>query len=147
MRRNQKPDQLKIELIGCPVRASLGILGRKWTLLILRNIGVYRAQRFNEMLSITQGLTKRVLSRRLRELKDEGYIQIVDSSRRYVKWDLTEKGKDVLPVLMGLVFIGSKYYPDQVFEDKKSRGLNEIFEESYIHNVMKNLAIEIPESH
>jgi DNA-binding HxlR family transcriptional regulator len=95
------------------------------------------------MLSITQGLTKRVLSKRLRELQDEGFIEVVDSRQRYVKWDLTEKGKDVLPVLMGLVLIGSKYYPDQVFQDKKSRGLNELFDESYIQNVMKNLIIQI----
>jgi DNA-binding HxlR family transcriptional regulator len=141
----QKPEQLKVEFKSCPVRASLGVLGKKWALLILRNIGVYRAQRFNEMLSITHGLTKRVLSNRLRELKHAGYIEVTDSQRRYVKWDLTEKGRDVLPILMGLVLIGSKYYSDQVFEDKKSRGLNEIFEMTYIQKVTKNLVVPIPE--
>lgn len=144
---NRKPGELKVEFKSCPVRASLGTLGKKWTLLILRNIGLYRAQRFNEMLKITNGLTKRVLSRRLRELKREGYIEeIVGSGQNYPKWNLTEKGRDVLPILMTLVQIGSKYYPDQVYEDKKPRLLNDVFDESYIQKVMRNLVIDIPES-
>jgi len=41
------------------VKASRDVLGRKWALLVLRNIGLYRTQRFNEMARITPGLTKR----------------------------------------------------------------------------------------
>lgn len=144
---NRKPGELKVEFISCPVRASLGTLGKKWALHVLRNIGLYRAQRFNEMLKITNGLTKRVLSRRLRELEREGYIEeIVESGQNYAKWDLTEKGREVLPILMVLVQIGSKYYADQVYEDKKPRLLKDIFDDSYIQKVMRNLAIHISES-
>ena len=99
--------ELKIIFESCPVEASMGVLGRKWALLVLRNIGLYRKQRFNEMLKITPGLTKRVLSMRLRELSREGYIQIVERRRNFSKWELTEKGRDVLPVLMALVQFGS----------------------------------------
>jgi len=41
------------------VKASRDVLGRKWALLVLRNIGLYRTQRFNEMARIAPGLRKR----------------------------------------------------------------------------------------
>ena len=69
-----RPPELKVDFAGCPVQATMGVLGHKWALLVLRNIALYRAVRFNDMLRITPGLTKRVLSMRLRELKNDGLI-------------------------------------------------------------------------
>src|ERR1022692_3296318 len=116
-----RPAELKVDLAGCPVQASMGPLGRKWALLVLRNIAVYRMQRFNEMLKATPGLGSRVLAMRLRELERDGFIEAVDHGRRYSKWELTEKGKDVLPVLMSLVQFGSKWYAGEVFSDRRPR--------------------------
>ena len=138
------PSKLKVEFENCPVQASLGVLGRKWSLLILRNIELFGKRRFNEMLKVTPGLSKRVLSMRLKELEEEGFIVISDSGRNFLKWDLTEKGQDVLPILMTFAQFGSKWYADQVFTDKIPRRLNDIFEESYIHQVMRNLSTAIP---
>ena len=128
--------ELKVEFDGCPVESSLGTLGRKWALLVIRNIALYRKQRFNEMLAITPGLTRRVLAMRLKELKRDGFIEVVEKGRNYSKWDLTEKGRDVLPVLMMLVQFGSKWYADEIFTDKKVRELDEIFDESYIRRTL-----------
>ena len=137
---NSLPSELKVEFESCPVQTSLGVLGHKWALLIIRNIALYRKQRFNEMLKITPGLTRRVLSMRLKELKREGYIEIVERGKNYSKWDLTEKGRDVLPVLMSLVYLGSKWYPDAVFSDAIARSLQEIFPEYYIRETMSRVA-------
>lgn len=134
----------KIEFESCPVQASLGILGRKYALLIIRDIGLFDKHRFNEMLRVTPGLTKRVLSMRLKELEKGGFIEVVERGRNYSKWDLTEKGRDTLPILMSLVHFGSKYYADRVFEDKKPRVLNDIFDESYIQKIMRKLIIDPP---
>ncbi len=139
-----KPAQLKLEFESCPVQASLGTLGRKWALLVLRNIGLYRAQRFNEMLRLTSGLTKRVLSMRLKELEREGFIEVVESGRNYTKWDLTEKGKDVLPILMAFVQFGSRWYADQVFSDKTPRALKDVFDEAYVQKIMRNQPTVLP---
>ncbi len=138
------PAKLKVEFENCPVQASLGVLGRKWSLLILRNIELFGKHRFNEMLKVTPGLTRRVLSMKLKELEQEGFIIVSDSGRNFLKWDLTEKGRDVLPILMTLAQFGSKWYADQVFTDKIPRTLNDIFEESYIHQVMRNLSTAVP---
>lgn len=148
MKQNQvlqtRPAELKVEFAGCPVQASMGVLGRKWALLVLRNIGLYRRQRFNEMLRITSGLTRRVLVMRLRELEREGFIEVVERGRNYSKWDLTEKGKDVLPILMALVQFGSKWYAEKVFPDKTPRPLVEVFDESYIRKIMQNPTAILP---
>lgn len=138
---------LKVHFIGCPVLASLGILGHKWALIVLRNIGLYRKQRFNEMLKMTPGLTKRVLSMRLKELEGDNFITVVEKEKNMTKWDLTEKGKDSLAILMVLVQFGSKYYADKVFEDKKPRALEDVFEETYIHKIMDPMFPEIENAH
>ncbi len=130
---------LKVNFKSCPVQATLGVLGHKWALIVLRNIGLYHKQRFNEMLKITPGLTKRVLSMRLKELENEKFIEIIDKGQNFTKWELTEKGKDALAILMVMVQFGSKYYADQVFEDRKPRNLDEVFDESYIQETMSKL--------
>ncbi len=134
--------KLKVKFENCPVQASLGVLGHKWSLLVLRNMELFGKHRFNEMLKVTPGLTKRVLSMRLKELEREGFIEIVERRRNYSKWDFTTKGKDVLPILMALVQFGSKWYASEVFADKEPRTLHEIFEESYIRKVMRDSAAE-----
>lgn len=113
----------------CPIKASLGVLGKKWTMLILRDIGALKIERFNRILESIPGLTARVLSMRLKELEKEELIECIEEKKSpmIVRWRLTEKGKDTLPILMQLVAFGSKWYAHRVFEDKKPRTLDEIF--------------------
>lgn len=141
-----RPPELKVDFVGCPVQASLGVLGHKWALLVLRNIALYRTQRFNDMLRITPGLTKRVLSMRLRELKRDGMIEVVERGQNFSKWGLTEKGKDALPVLMSLVGFGSKWHAEKVFSDKTPRPLKDVFDDSYVRQVLEHLTAELPVS-
>jgi DNA-binding HxlR family transcriptional regulator len=113
----------------CPIQASLGVLGRKWTMLIIRDIGFRRVDRFNRLLESIPGLTPRVLSMRLKELEKDGIIECVEDSKSpmVVRWELTQKGRDALPILISLVAYGSKWYADRAFEDKTPRTLREIF--------------------
>src|SRR5918992_2532861 len=46
-----------INFVECPIRVSLGVLGKKWTLLVLRDIGIFGVDRFNRILDFTPGLT------------------------------------------------------------------------------------------
>ena len=114
---------------SCPIQTSLGVLGRKWTLLILRDIGLLKVNRFNQILATLPGMPPKVLSTRLHELEAEGYIKRVEKQRSpmMVKWALTQKGRDTLPILMRFIAFGSKWYPEVVFSDKASRSLGELF--------------------
>ncbi len=139
-----QPPELRVELRYCPVRASLGVLGRKWSLLILRNIALYRQQRFGEMLKITTGLSRRLLSKRLQDLKREGFIISKRSRGGSPVWSLTEKGEDVLPVLLGLVYFGAKWHAEELFSDGRPRTLTEVLEPTYVRGIL-NLMTARPE--
>ena len=118
-----------VNFAECPIRASLGILGKKWALLVLRDIGILGVDRFNRILDSTPGLTPRVLSMRLRELEKDGFIECIEKEKSpmVVKWALTEKGRDILPILLQYTAFGSKWHADVVFEDRTPRKLNELF--------------------
>ena len=140
---NKEQDSIwpQVKFVQCPIRTSLGVLGKKWTMLILRDIGFLKIVRFNRILDSIPGLTPRVLSMRLRELEDEGYIECVGGKREplFVVWRLTEKGRDTLPILIHITAFGSKWHADVVFEDKKPRSLNEIFPQPEVSRIMMGI--------
>ena len=125
----------------CPIKTRLGVLGKKWTMLIIRDIGVYKITRFNRLLESIAGITPRILSMRLKELERKGFIECVKEKRSpiIVQWRLTEKGKDTLPILMQLVAFGSKWYSDVVFEDKMPRKLTEIFPDTQAREIIMGI--------
>ncbi len=114
----------------CPIRTSLGVLGKKWAMLLLRDIGILGVDRFNRLLDSNPGLTPRVLSMRLKELEKEGYIKCVEKAKSpmIVRWSITEKGRDIIPILLQFTAFGSKWHADIVFEDKKPRKPDELFQ-------------------
>lgn len=134
--------QPQVKFVNCPIRNSLGILGKKWTILIIRDIGVRKINRFNRILESIPGLTPRVLSMRLKELEKEGLIQCIEKKKSppqmMVLWRLTEKGKDTLPILMQMVAFSSKWYADVIFEDKRPRKFSEIFPQPEARKMIMN---------
>jgi len=123
----------------CPIKASMGVLGRKWTTLLLRDIGFRKIDRFNHLLESIPGLTPRVLSMRLKELERDGIIQKTEDQELIVRWTLTEKGEDTLPILTRLMAFGSKWYAKEVFDDKIPRSLNEIFTKPEAQEIVQRL--------
>jgi len=120
-----------VKFAQCPIKTSLGVLGKKWTMLVLRDIGILGVDRFNRLLDSIPGLTPRVLSMRLKELEKEGFIQCIEEGKKssmIVRWTLTEKGRDALPILLQFTVFGSKWHADVVFEDKTPRRPDELFQ-------------------
>lgn len=119
-----------IEFAQCPIRTSLGVLGKKWTMLLLRDVGILGIDRFNRLLDSLPGLTPRVLSMRLKELEKEGYIHCLEKGKSpmIVRWSITEKGRDIIPILLQFTAFGSKWHADVVFKDKKPRKPDELFQ-------------------
>jgi DNA-binding HxlR family transcriptional regulator len=85
------------------------VVGERWTLLILRDafFGVRRFDDFQRDLGVSRG----VLTQRLQSLCDEGILE----RRRYqerperFEYRLTQKGRDLWPVLMSLVKWGDRH--------------------------------------
>ncbi len=111
--------RVRLKFLAYPLRSSLGALGRKWALLVLMNIALGRARRFNELRRRTPGMSKRILAMRLRELEQGGFISRADAQSGFTQWELTPKGTDVLPVLLTLLHFTSKW-----------RGIGETAEQS-----------------
>src|SRR5208337_2233135 len=105
---------------NCPIKVTIAVLGKKWTLLILRDIALLKINRFNQIRRSLPGLTSRVLIMRLHELEKYGLIEavVVKESPRVVEWVLTEKGKDTIPILMSIISFGIKWYADEIFKDR-----------------------------
>ncbi|MER5175443.1 MAG: helix-turn-helix domain-containing protein [Candidatus Nitrosocosmicus sp.] len=134
----------QVRFVKCPIKTSLGVLGKKWTILIIRDIGFRKIERFNRLLESIPGLTPRVLSMRLKELEKEGLIECVQKRRTpmMVLWRLTEKGKDTIPILLMLTAFSSKWYSEFIFEDKKPRKLNEIFSQPEAREIIMSYIME-----
>lgn len=127
--RNLAAKYLKVEFADCPLTASLGLLGKKWTILIIRDIGIYGRDRFNLLLKSIPGIPSKVLATRLKQLEQEGFIEkFVEKSvpPKIIRWSLTEKGLDAVRIGMMIGAFGSRWHADVVFDDKKPRRMHEI---------------------
>src|SRR5437870_12899775 len=107
----------------CPVRIDRATVGRKWAIHILRSIGIEQVDRFKRILRSLPGLTARVLILRLNELEESGLITpvIIQERPRLVRWILTEKGEDTLPILEGYFSFTTKWHPDATLRSEERR--------------------------
>jgi len=60
----------------CPIARSSELLAERWTMIILRNILV-GCQTFNEIADGAPGLSRGLLSKRLRELERAGVTRVM----------------------------------------------------------------------
>lgn len=97
----------------CSIARSLEVVGERWSLLIIRNVGL-GLNRF-EPLRENLGITRSVLSTRLNTLIDFGIIEKRQYSEKPPRFEyhLTEKGRDLAPVLLQLMWWGDRYYPEE----------------------------------
>lgn len=125
----EEPVLPQIPFEACPIRASLGVLGRKWACLVLRDVAFFGDMSFTRLLRNNPGMTPRVLSMRLRELQGEGLIErrVGSPSPRDIRYRLTAQGRDAIPVLTALIQYGMRHHADRVFEDHHPRALSEVF--------------------
>jgi DNA-binding HxlR family transcriptional regulator len=95
---------------GCPIARSLDVVGDPWVLLILREamVGIRRYDGFRSAL----GIADNVLSRRLAGMVEAGLLERVpyrDERRTRYEYQLTDAGRDLLPVLHALVLWGNAH--------------------------------------
>jgi DNA-binding HxlR family transcriptional regulator len=80
----------------CPVAKAAEVLGDRWTLLIVREMS-FGVNRFNELQRCLPGISRSVLTQRLRHMERAGLIERDD-----MQYCLTEAGRDLKPVLHAL---------------------------------------------
>jgi len=90
---------------GCPLNASVEILGDRWSLLIIRDMMLRGFRTYKEFMGSYEGIATNILADRLRKLIAHGIITTRrnPSDGRKVIYSLTPKGIDLAPVLMEMV--------------------------------------------
>src|ERR1043166_959404 len=90
---------------GCPLNASVEMLGDRWSLLIIRDMMVRGYRTFKEFLSSNEHIATNILADRLRRLESYGIVttQPDPSDGRKLHYLLTAKGMDLAPVLPEMV--------------------------------------------
>jgi DNA-binding HxlR family transcriptional regulator len=93
----------------CPIADALEVVGGRWTLLVLRELGL-GVHRFNDIQTNT-GAPRETLALRLRKLEDAGLIERRQYSERPPRdeYVLTAAGKDLSPVLRSLWQWGERH--------------------------------------
>jgi DNA-binding HxlR family transcriptional regulator len=95
----------------CSIARALEVVGERWTLLILRDavLGLERFEEFQASL----GIASNVLTSRLKLLSGEGLLARVPDPQRpgRPKYELTDKGAELAPVLVELMKWGDSHYP------------------------------------
>jgi DNA-binding HxlR family transcriptional regulator len=112
------------ELKSCPIEATFKIIGKKWAVLIIREM--FRGtKQFNRFLENIEEITPKVLTERLRELEKFGIIKrrIVSEYPIKVEYELTDLGKAFEPVLLAAGSFSMRYMPEVVFKDGKPRSI------------------------
>ncbi|MGO1539932.1 MAG: winged helix-turn-helix transcriptional regulator [Leucobacter sp.] len=92
----------------CPVNRALEVIGDQWSLVILRDIAAYDRRSFRDLrASNGEGISAPVLSRRLTDLTQAGFLTKADASRgKQGKYSLTELGLQTIPLMAELARLG-----------------------------------------
>ena len=95
--------------IDCSVARTLEHIGERWTFLILRD-AFYGVRRFDDF-QVSLGIARNILAKRLTKLVDAGIMRkepYQEHPPRY-EYRLTEKGRDLVPILTSLLAFGDKW--------------------------------------
>lgn len=101
----------------CPIAHVLDIVGDRWTLLVIRDIGVLGRRSFTEISASPEHIPPSTLTARLDLLLCQELITktpVVGGPGRQYSYELTRKGQDLLPLLAAMMQWSARHDPDTV---------------------------------
>lgn len=96
----------------CPISCSLDIWGDKWSLLIVRDLMFAKQCTYGDFLKSDEKIATNILASRLQTLEENKIITKSDhpESKAKVLYKLTQKGIDLLPLMIEINLWAEKYY-------------------------------------
>ena len=96
---------------GCPLNASVEVLGDRWSLLIIRDMMLRGFRSYKQFLESYERIATNILADRLRKLITHGIITTKSdpADGRKLIYLLTPKGIDLAPVLTELVLWAAEH--------------------------------------
>ncbi len=101
----------KLNRSDCPISYALDLFGDKWSLLIIRDFVFDQKKFYKEFLQSKEKIATNILSDRLKKLEHAGFIQskVYEKIRTQKEYSLTDKGKDLIPILVEFILWSAKY--------------------------------------
>ena len=95
---------------GCPVEATLEVIGGKWKGIILHHL-LSETLRFNQLRRSMPEITQRMLTKQLRELEADNLIvrTVYPVVPPKVEYSISEYGKTLEPVIQSLRIWGTNH--------------------------------------
>lgn len=111
----------------CPIDNTFSLIGKRFTIHILRDMMLFDKTRFNQLLDSVEDANPKTLSIRLKEMERAGLIErkVYDEVPIRIEYHLTEKGRHLQPIIEQMAAFSLKYCCDVVFKDKKPRTLRQ----------------------
>ena len=97
----------------CPINFALEMFGDPWSLLIIRDIVYFGKKTYGEFLASEEGMATNILASRLAHLEQQGILvkQPSEQDKRKEEYALTEKGLDLIPVLVEMANWSAQHDP------------------------------------
>ncbi len=113
----------------CPVDNTFRIVGKKFTIHILRNMIFLNQTRFSQFLESVEGINPKTLSVRLHEMEKTGLVKrkVYAETPVRTEYTITEKGEALKPIIEQMAAFSMKYCSWDVFKDGKPRTLEQVF--------------------
>jgi DNA-binding HxlR family transcriptional regulator len=94
----------------CPIACSLGLVGERWTLLVIRDL-MEGPKRYTDLADGLPGIGTNILAARLKELEAAGLVEKhkLPPPAASTVYDLTPAGRQLRPVLHELARFGARY--------------------------------------
>lgn len=95
----------------CPISCSLEVFGDKWSLLIIRDIMLRGKVSYSEFLASEEKIATNILVNRLNVLESEKILvkEVSPVNKSKFVYSLTQKGADLLPIVIEIMDWGAKY--------------------------------------
>jgi DNA-binding HxlR family transcriptional regulator len=94
----------------CPIARASELLAERWSIIILRNVVILGCRTFNEIADSAPGLSRGLLSKRLRELERAGVIEIHPKPGGLGStYNPTDAGRELSGVMVALQHWGSRW--------------------------------------
>ena len=105
----------------CPVSCSLDIWGDKWSLLIIRDLMDKKECTYGDFLKWPEGIATNILASRLKVLEENKLIEKLPhpDSKAKVLYRLTDKGIDLVPLMIEINLWAEKYFSN-ISADRKA---------------------------
>lgn len=91
---------------------------------------LYGQTRFNKLLDSVEEINSKTLSLRLREMEHDGLIKrhVYAEIPPRVEYELTEKAKNLKPILEQMGEFSTRYCASDVFKDKRPRSFKQVID-------------------